>query len=524
MPPGGATPIGTFGALSAAFELAEQIEAGARAAAARGSCSRSAARARPPGCSPGFALAHAIGAWRWPLPIVHGVRVTPWPVTSRVAIARARARARSRGSRRSAGRGRDRAARAARAPRRRRRASSAAATAAIDDRARAAIALACRAPRLDGVYSAKAAAALLRLHRARHRAAGVLGDASRSCGCRPRPRDRAARRASARSCAGSATSLFGRGRTRDAALSAPRRRARRRAMYAWHFGERAVGRASRDRSRRGLLLLDRERDVARAPAQSSALHGWSTRRGRGVARAPGAAGVARLRCARPARAVTGRCGRLGLGELALRAIRADGGAARARRRRRRAASRELVDGGRGDLRRASGRPRRSAAGSPRRSASDAVEILGLGASPRTTMPAALRLAFLSAVGRGVRRVGAPRCGARLGVAPSWRSDRRSPAARQPARDRLLASSPSRWPRSRAVGEPDDVARAGHRAARAGPAGVSTVAPVGAAAVVHRGGRLRVLCVREAGAVPRHQRRQRRARRRASRPRPSRGAP
>ena len=28
MPPGGATPIGTFGALSAAFELAEQIEAG----------------------------------------------------------------------------------------------------------------------------------------------------------------------------------------------------------------------------------------------------------------------------------------------------------------------------------------------------------------------------------------------------------------------------------------------------------------------------------------------------------------
>ncbi len=28
MPPGGATPIGTMGALGAAFELAEQIEAG----------------------------------------------------------------------------------------------------------------------------------------------------------------------------------------------------------------------------------------------------------------------------------------------------------------------------------------------------------------------------------------------------------------------------------------------------------------------------------------------------------------
>src|SRR5438477_567467 len=35
----------------------------------------------------GLLLAQAIGVWRWPLPIVHGVRVTPWPITSRVRTA-----------------------------------------------------------------------------------------------------------------------------------------------------------------------------------------------------------------------------------------------------------------------------------------------------------------------------------------------------------------------------------------------------------------------------------------------------
>jgi hypothetical protein len=35
----------------------------------------------------GLQLARAIGVWRWPVPIVHGVRVTPWPVTSRLRTA-----------------------------------------------------------------------------------------------------------------------------------------------------------------------------------------------------------------------------------------------------------------------------------------------------------------------------------------------------------------------------------------------------------------------------------------------------
>jgi D-cysteine desulfhydrase len=155
MPPGGATPIGTLGAMSAAFELAEQIEAGlapppARIVLAVGSTCTTA------GLYAGLALARAAGLWRWPLPIVHAVRVTPWPVTSRLVITQLAARSLARIARlggpaatldrsrlvvdaRELGRGYGR----------------------ITDRARAA--LGSLPVRLDGVYSAKAAAALARL-------------------------------------------------------------------------------------------------------------------------------------------------------------------------------------------------------------------------------------------------------------------------------------------------------------------------------------------------------------------------
>lgn len=152
MPPGGATPIGTLGAMSAAFELAEQIEAGlapppVRIVLAVGSTCTTA------GLYAGFALARAAGLWRWPVPIVHAVRVTPWPVTSRFLITQLAARSLARIAKlggpataldpsrlvvdaHELGRGYGR----------------------ITDRARAA--LGSLPVRLDGVYSAKAAAAL----------------------------------------------------------------------------------------------------------------------------------------------------------------------------------------------------------------------------------------------------------------------------------------------------------------------------------------------------------------------------
>jgi hypothetical protein len=102
--------------------------------------------------------------WRWPVPIVHGVRVTPWPITSRVRTADLARRTLLRverlggpriavglrqlvsrlvidGGELGGGYGR---------------------TTPRCDAAMRAIA----GPRLDGVYSGKAAAALLRLHRA----------------------------------------------------------------------------------------------------------------------------------------------------------------------------------------------------------------------------------------------------------------------------------------------------------------------------------------------------------------------
>ena len=165
MPPGGATPIGTFGAMSAAFEIAEQVTAGLAPPPRRivlpiGSTCTSA------GLVAGFSLAHATGAWPWPVPIIHAVRVTPWPVTSRVRTAYLALRTLERitklgglrvevglptlvrrlvvdGHELGAGYGRS-------TP----RSQAAMRTLAVAN-----------APRLDGVYSAKAAAALLRLHR-----------------------------------------------------------------------------------------------------------------------------------------------------------------------------------------------------------------------------------------------------------------------------------------------------------------------------------------------------------------------
>lgn len=162
MPPGGATPIGTMGALAAVFELAEQIDAGVAPPPKRivlpiGSACTTA------GLLAGLQLAHAAGAWRWQVPIVHGVRVTPWPVTSHWRIANlARATlarvAKLGGPRVGIGLrelgarlfvdGRELGAGYGRSTPR-------------SDAALATI----RGPRLDGVYSAKAAAALLRLHR-----------------------------------------------------------------------------------------------------------------------------------------------------------------------------------------------------------------------------------------------------------------------------------------------------------------------------------------------------------------------
>lgn len=163
MPPGGATVLGAFGAVGAAFELAEQIAAGLappprRIVLAIGSTCTTA------GLLAGFALAHVAGLWRWPVPIVHGVRVTPWPVTSRLRIADYARRTlvlaeRLGGPRVAIGLpelyrklvvdGRELGGGYGR----------------ITARGTAAIAT-LRGPRLDGVYSAKAAAALLRLHRA----------------------------------------------------------------------------------------------------------------------------------------------------------------------------------------------------------------------------------------------------------------------------------------------------------------------------------------------------------------------
>lgn len=88
MPPGGATPEGTFGAMSAALELAEQVARGdcpapARIVVAAGStCTTS-------GLVAGLQVAAALGLGFTPqtIPLVTAVRVTPWPVTAPPRIA-----------------------------------------------------------------------------------------------------------------------------------------------------------------------------------------------------------------------------------------------------------------------------------------------------------------------------------------------------------------------------------------------------------------------------------------------------
>jgi D-cysteine desulfhydrase len=190
MPPGGATPIGTFGALAAAFELADQIAAGLappprRIVVAVGSTCTAA------GLLAGLALARAIGVWRWALPIVHGVRVTPWPVTSRLRTAdlarRTLARVEQLGGPRVASGlgelvghlvidGRELGSGYGRS------------TSRCDAAMRAVHGL-----RLDGVYSGKAAAALLRLHRAG--VGPLVFWASKSTAMLPRASDQALHRA-----------------------------------------------------------------------------------------------------------------------------------------------------------------------------------------------------------------------------------------------------------------------------------------------------------------------------------------
>ncbi len=91
MPPGGATAEGALGAMSAAFELAGQAAAGALPWPATivvpvGSGCTTA------GLLAGLHLAHHLDLAP-PPPMVHAVRVTPWPVTSRWRVAHLAARA-----------------------------------------------------------------------------------------------------------------------------------------------------------------------------------------------------------------------------------------------------------------------------------------------------------------------------------------------------------------------------------------------------------------------------------------------
>ncbi len=166
MPPGGATPSGTIGALSGALELAGQIAAGlapppARIVVGVGSTCTIA------GLVAGLAIGHAIGAWRWPLPIVHGVRVTPWPVTAPGLVAllvhRTLHRIARLGGPRVAIHPRELLARFV-IDGREIGAGYGRPTTRGDDATRV-IEGSAHHVRLDGVYSAKAAAGLLRLHR-----------------------------------------------------------------------------------------------------------------------------------------------------------------------------------------------------------------------------------------------------------------------------------------------------------------------------------------------------------------------
>lgn len=161
MPPGGATTLGAFGAMSAIFELADQIAQDhapppTRIVVPVGSTCTTA------GLLAGVVLARAAGVWRWPAPLIHAVRVTPWPVTSHMRIVAYSARVLELATKLGG-------------PRTTNRLGELRRGLVVDPRelgagygqptARASQAIATlHGPRLDAVYAAKAAAALLRLH------------------------------------------------------------------------------------------------------------------------------------------------------------------------------------------------------------------------------------------------------------------------------------------------------------------------------------------------------------------------
>ena len=89
MTPGGATPTGSFGHISAALELAIQVDAGELPAPrsiylpAGSTCTSAGLLV---GLHVSAALGIGFGDGKAPLPTLRPVRVTPWPVTSKTAI------------------------------------------------------------------------------------------------------------------------------------------------------------------------------------------------------------------------------------------------------------------------------------------------------------------------------------------------------------------------------------------------------------------------------------------------------
>jgi D-cysteine desulfhydrase len=86
MPPGGASPRGALGAVSAMLELADQVAAGLcprprQVVVPAGSTTTAA------GLLAGAALAARLGAWPHP-PLVRAVAISPWPITEAWRIAR----------------------------------------------------------------------------------------------------------------------------------------------------------------------------------------------------------------------------------------------------------------------------------------------------------------------------------------------------------------------------------------------------------------------------------------------------
>ncbi len=94
MAPGGATPWGALGYVSAALELAAQVQAG-ELPPPRTIVLPVGSTCTTAGLLVGLRLAQRLGMWASDVPRVHAVRVTPWPVTSpwrTAALARATAR------------------------------------------------------------------------------------------------------------------------------------------------------------------------------------------------------------------------------------------------------------------------------------------------------------------------------------------------------------------------------------------------------------------------------------------------